>query len=269
VSEARRHRAQGRSYGIPEAKELTGFKDHFSGHAASYAQARPLYPRALFEWLAREAPARDLAWDAGCGNGQAAVALARDFASVHATDPSATQIDAATPHPRVRYAVEPGESCTLIDHGVDLVTVAQALHWFDFERHFAEARRVLRPDGLYAAWSYGLMRIDPAIDPVLAHFEHEVVGPYWPPERRHVDAGYRDIPFPLAPLEVPAFAMHHDWRLPQVLGYLETWSAVQRYRAARGTDPMPALAAALTPAWGDPLQPRRVEWPLVVLAGRR
>jgi len=248
---------------------MTGFKDHFSGHAASYAQARPLYPRALFEWLAREAPANELAWDAGCGNGQAAVALARDFAAVHATDPSATQIDAATPHPRVRYGVEAAEQCTLAAGSADLVTVAQALHWFDFGRHFAEVMRVLRPDGVYAAWSYGLMRIDPAIDAVLAHFEHTVVGPYWPRERRHVDAGYRDIPFPLAPLAAPAFAMHHDWRLPQVLGYLETWSAVQRYRAARGTDPMPGLAAALAPAWGDPLQLRRVEWPLVVLAGRR
>lgn len=247
---------------------MTGFKDHFSGHAARYAQARPRYPRALYEWLAREAPARVQAWDAGCGNGQAAIALAQDFAAVFATDPSATQIDAATAHPRVRYAVEPAEACSLADRSVDLVVVAQALHWFDFERHFAAAMRVLRPGGLYAAWSYGLMRIDPAIDAVIAHFEHAVVGPYWPRERRHVDAGYRDIAFPLAPLATPAFAMRHDWSLLQVLGYLETWSAVQRYRVARGSDPMPELAAALAPAWGEPAHLRTIEWPLAVLAGR-
>lgn len=249
-------------------RSMTGFKDHFSGHASRYAQARPTYPRALFEWLACTAPARDLAWDAGCGNGQAAVALARDFASVYATDPSATQIEAAMAHPRVRYAVEPAERCTLADRSVDLVTVAQALHWFDFGRHFAEVARVLRPGGVYAAWSYGLMRVDPTIDALLAHFEHAVVGPYWPPERRHVDAGYRDIPFPLAPLAAPAFAMRHDWTLAQVLDYLGTWSAVQRHRAATANDPIPALAAELAPAWGDPALARTVEWPLVVLAGR-
>ena len=247
---------------------MTDFKDHFSGHAARYAQARPTYPRALFEWLARTAPAHELAWDAGCGNGQAAIALAQDFASVYATDPSATQVEAATRHPRVRYAVEAAEQCSLADHCVDLVTVAQALHWFDFHRHFAEVARVLRPRGLYAAWSYGLMRVAPAIDAVLAHFEHAVVGPYWPPERRHVDAGYRDIPFPLAPVAAPAFAMRHDWTLAQVLDYLQTWSAVQRYRAAQDADPMPALAQELAAAWGDPARERAVEWPLVVLAGR-
>ena len=247
---------------------MTGFKDHFSGHAASYVQARPRYPRALFEWLSREAPARALAWDAGCGNGQAALALAEDFAAVFATDPSAAQVGMATPHPRVRYAVEPAERCSLDDGAADLVSVAQALHWFDFEAFFAEARRVLRPGGLFAAWSYGVLRIAPAIDPLLARFEHEVVGPYWPPERRHVDAGYADVPFPLRKLQAPAFAMRHDWTLAQVLDYLQTWSAVQRFRAARGTDPMPALARELAAAWGDPARERVVEWPLVVLAGR-
>lgn len=247
---------------------MSGFKDHFSGHAASYAQARPLYPRALFEWLAREASANELAWDAGCGNGQAAVALAQDFAAVHATDPSAAQIGQAIPHPRVRYAVEPGERCSLATGTVDLATVAQALHWFDFDAYFTELRRVLRPGGLFAAWSYGVLRIAPHIDRLLARFEHEVVGQYWPPERRHVDAGYADIPFPLAPVPAPAFAMRQHWTLAQVLDYLGTWSAVQRFRQARAQDPMPELARELQPAWGDPALARPIEWPLALLAGR-
>ena len=248
---------------------MATFKDHFSKQAVAYAQARPTYPAALFDAIAAQCPSRALAWDAGCGNGQAAREWAGRFESVFATDPSAAQVAGAVALPKVRYAVEPAESCSLPDAAADLVSVAQALHWFDFPRFFAEVRRVLRPGGVFAAWSYGLMRIDPAVDAVVHGFEHGMVGPYWPPERRHVDAGYATIDFPFARLELPPFAMTLDWTADQALAYLGTWSAVQRHDAATGGDAIAALRPALREAWGDPARPRRVEWPLVVWAGRR
>jgi SAM-dependent methyltransferase len=247
---------------------MTGFKDHFSTQAGAYAQARPTYPDALFEAIAALCPQRALAWDAGCGSGQAAIAWARHFDAVFASDPSAAQVAQATLHPQVRYAVEPAERCSLADASADLVAVAQALHWFDFPRFFTEVRRVLRPSGVFAAWSYGLMRIDPAVDAVVHGFEHGTVGPYWPPERRHVDAGYATIDFPFEAIALPRFAMTLDWNAEQALAYLGTWSAVQRHDAATGIDSIGALRPRLLEAWGDADRVRRVEWPLVVRAGR-
>ena len=211
---------------------------------------------------------RELAWDAGCGNGQAAREWAGRFTAVFASDPSAAQVAGAVALPNVRYAVEPAEQCSLADAAADLVSVAQALHWFDFARFFAEVRRVLRPGGVFAAWSYGLMRIDPAVDAVVRDFEHGTVGPYWPPERRHVDAGYATIEFPFERIDLPPFAIALDWQAEQALAYLGTWSAVQRHDAATGVDSIARLRPALREAWGDPARVRRVEWPLVVWAGR-
>ena len=248
---------------------MATFKDHFSKQAAAYAQARPTYPSALFDAIAALCTSRTLAWDAGCGNGQAAREWSTRFASVFATDPSTAQVAGALALPNVRYAVEPAESCSLHDASADLVSVAQALHWFDVARFFAEVRRVLRPGGVFAAWSYGLMRIDPEVDTVVQGFEHGVVGPYWPPERRHVDAGYATIDFPFARIDLPPFAMALDWDAAQALAYLGTWSAVQRHDATTGGDAIAALRPALHAAWGDPARVRRVEWPLVVRVGRR
>lgn len=244
------------------------FKDHFSGHAHAYAQARPDYPAALFDWLARQAPWHDLALDVGCGNGQCAYALTRHFEAVHATDPSATQIAAARPHPRLRYRVEPAERIAERDHSIALLSVAQALHWFDFAAFFAEARRVLQRDGVFAAIGYGLLRIDPAIDALIDRFERVTVGPFWPPERRHIDDGYASIPFPFERIAAPTFIMEKQWTLAELLAYLETWSAVQRCRHSTGTDPLSVLAPALAAHWGDPAQARRIEWPMLVWAGR-
>lgn len=241
-----------------------GFRDHFSGHAAAYARARPSYPPELFAWLASQTASHELAWDAGTGNGQAAVLLAAHYRQVHATDASATQIAAARPHPRVGYAVEPAEHCSLCDSSVDLVLIAQALHWLDLTAFHREVARVLKPEGLYVALCYGLLAVSPEIDPLLHDFEHGVVGPYWPPERAHIDAGYADLEFPGQPVSVPGFEMAVDWDAQALLDYLGSWSAVQRYRLAVGRDPLDELAAPLRARWGD--GPRRVRWPLTVVA---
>jgi SAM-dependent methyltransferase len=245
-----------------------GFHDHFSGHAADYAQARPTYPRELFDWLAAQCTQHALAWDAGCGNGQASVALATHFDAVVATDPSATQVAAATPHPRVRYAVEAAEDCSLADASVDLVTVAQALHWFDQGRFHARVARVLRPDGLFAAWSYERSTVTPAVDAVFAQVYIDELDAWWPPERAHVVAGYSTLPFPYEPVAAPAMSLRCDWTLRQYLAYLHSWSACQRRLKAEGFDVAAAYADAFAEAWGAPETVRTVTWPFTIKAGR-
>ncbi|HET7675687.1 MAG TPA: class I SAM-dependent methyltransferase [Gammaproteobacteria bacterium] len=244
------------------------FKDHFSGHAALYTRYRPTYPDALYAFLARLAPANDCAWDCATGNGQAARGLARHFRRVIATDASAEQIANAQPDARVEYRVAPARGSSLDNHSVALVTVAQALHWFDVEQFYAEVRRVLAPRGIVAVWSYALMKISPAIDAVVLHLYGPITGAYWPPERRHTENGYADLPFPFEPVQAPAFAMTADWDFAQLAGYLRTWSGVQRYLKATGRNPVGEVEAELRQAWGDADAKRRIEWPLTLKVGR-
>lgn len=247
----------------------SSFPDHFSASAAGYAAYRPGYPAALFEWLAGVAPRNGVAWDCGTGSGQAATALAEHVGLVVATDPSTPQLAHAVPHPRVRYAAMSAERSAIVSASVALITVAQALHWFDRRAFFAEALRVLVPRGVIAVWSYGVVGLrDEALDALVRRFHAETVGPYWPPERRLVDEGYRDLTLPFDPIEAPAFAMEATWTLDQLAGYLSTWSAVQRARTATGDDPVPGLVESLRAAWGAAGASRRVEWPLTLLVGR-
>lgn len=247
---------------------MTTFKDHFSGRSPDYRKYRPTYPPGLFTHLAGLAPARDLAWDCGTGTGQAAVGLGDHFARVIATDPSTEQLAEAEPHPRVEYEVAPAERSPLADGTADLVTVAQALHWFDFDRFYAEVRRVCRPGGVLAVWSYGFHRVNPAVDRVLDRFEDEFVGRCWPPERRYVNERYRTIPFPFPELPAPRFEMTVVWDLAGVLGYLGTWSATKLFIAAKGFDPVERLRDEFAAAWGDPAAVRPVRWELNVRLGR-
>ena len=245
---------------------MTKNTDHFSGHAAEYAKARPTYPAGLYRWLATIAPKHDLAWDAGCGSGQATFALTDHFARVVGTDISPQQLEQARPHPKIEYLIGNEGTSHQADASVDLITVAQAAHWFDLPLFFAEARRVLRPGGIVAIWGYGLTRFAPEIDVAVQRFYSEVVGPFWPSGREHLDAEYRSLDLPLDPIEPPIFLMSVHWTLAAFGEYLETWSAVQRYRKAKGEDPIPAILGELKRLWGD--QPRVVSWPLYLRVGR-
>lgn len=244
-----------------------GFQDHFSGGSAAYARHRPRYPEALHEWLAAAAPGRAHAVDVATGNGQAVDGLRRHFARVSACDASAEQIAAAPPLPGVDWIVAAAESLPLETAGADLLTVAQALHWFDLERFYGEARRVLRPGGVLAAWTYNRLQVDPAVDALVEHLYTDLVGKDWPDARRHVETGYRDLPFPFTRLATPAFAMRAEWSCGDLLGYLATWSAVGRYRQRTGRDPLKLVDRDLRRAFGTGR--RVVEWPLSVLAGQR
>ncbi len=243
------------------------FKDHFSGHAAAYREFRPSYPPELFAFLASVSPGRELAWDCGCGSGQASVPLAEHFARVYATDASAEQVKNAEPHPRVEYAVAQAEKCPLPDASADLVLVAQALHWFDHERFYPEVRRVCKPGGLFAASCYYAPSVSAEVDPILRHWE-DFIRPYWSPERAWVDAGYSTIPFPFPELEAPRFELSVPSSLAQFLGYLGTWSATKNYLRRHGTDPVERFAPEFATAWGDPATARALRWELVVRAGR-
>lgn len=244
------------------------FKDHFSGHAAGYARYRPDYPEALFAYIADCCERHTLAWDCATGNGQAALGLAPHFERVVATDASAEQIAEAMPHEQVAYRVAPAEASPLANHSADLVTVAQALHWFQFEAFYTEVRRVLRPGGVLAVWGYNVPRITPAVDAEVARYYDGIVASYWPPERHYFDDDYRSIPFPFDEEPTPEIEMTLTWRLNDLLGYLGTWSATQRYRQAHGTDPVEHIRADLSAAWGDAEAEKSIHWPLFVRVGR-
>lgn len=246
------------------------FKDHFSRLAAQYAASRPTYPSALFDYLAGIAPARSAAWDCACGSGQASVDLAERFDSVVATDASAQQVSQASAHPRVTYRVAPAERSGLPDASVDVVTVAQALHWFDIDAFYAEVHRVLRPNGVLAVWTYGAHYVDESdINKALQHFYGVTVSEYWPPERKLVEDGYRSLAFPFAELKPSQFEMSERWNLPRLLGYLRSWSATSRYVQKNGVDPVTPLGEKLEPLWGGPERERVVHWPLGMRVGRK
>ena len=242
------------------------FKDHFSRQSAAYSRHRPGYPAELIEWVAAQAPDRTLAVDCATGNGQAAVALAEHFARVVAVDGSLSQLSRAVACPRVAYVAATAERLPLGERSVSLVAAAQAAHWFDFERFHAECRRVLVPGGAVALWTYEKFRVDAGVDALIDHFYSEVVGRDWPPERRYVEEGYRTLPFPWREVDSPAFALETDWDLEQVIGYLGSWSSVQRHRDRVGRDPLPPLLDRLREIWPGH-ERRRLRWPIHLRVG--
>jgi len=240
---------------------MTAFKDHFSGHAADYARFRPNYPAELFDYLVLISPKQELAWDCATGNGQAALGLADHFAKVIATDASARQIESAQPHPSISYRVAPAEASGIDPDTVDLILVAQALHWFDVDRFFTEAKRVSKESGILAVSTYTQVSV-PEIHAILSKFYHETTGPYWPAERDLVETNFENIRFPFPELPSREFEMRQQWNLAQLTGYLRTWSATKKFIAARGFDPVDSLTLELGSVWHDREHARPVTWPL-------
>lgn len=247
---------------------MSGFPDHFSHDSAGYAAHRPGYPAELFAWLADQVATRKTAWDCATGSGQAAVGLAAHFDRVVASDASPQQVASAAPHARVEYRVAPAEASGLEDRSVDLLTVAQAAHWFDLPRFHAEARRVLKPGGLLALWGYERLMVEAEVDAIIARCYSEQLAGCWPPARRHVETAYRELSFPWREEQPPGFVMTAVWDLAGLLGYIATWSAVRRHRDLHGADPMPALAESLAEAWGSPGTRKVIKWPLFLRLGR-
>lgn len=245
------------------------FKDHFSTHSTAYAKYRPRYPAALFEYLASVTTQHERAWDCATGNGQAALSLVPFFEQVIATDASQSQLESAGLHEKISYRVATAEHTNIEAESVDLVTVAQALHWFDLDAFYAEVKRVLKPSGVLAVWSYNLLEIAPEIDAKINSFYSETVGPYWPPERILIEDGYRSIAFPFRELTPPPVQMEARWNLFDLLGYLRTWSATKRFIEARGFDPVTNLSNDLLSDWGAPEEEKLVRWPLSLRVGKQ
>lgn len=243
------------------------FKDHFSKQSADYAKFRPRYPQDLYDFVLSHVQTKNIAWDVATGNGQVALVLAEHFNKVIATDASENQIKHATQHPKVNYIVSAAENSGLPNGVCDLITVGQALHWFDFEKFFEEVKRVAKPGCFFAAWGYRIHSISPEIDVLTKKFDEELVGPYWPKERMYVDAHYENISFPFKPIETPPFTLKWKWNMYELLGYLSTWSSTQLYMKAKQHNPLELIEKDLLTAWGNPETEREILWAIYFKAG--
>ncbi|WP_109699320.1 class I SAM-dependent methyltransferase [Chitinophaga deserti] len=242
-------------------------KDVFSEQSGDYAKFRPHYPDELFDFLLSIAPDRENAWDCGTGNGQVAEKLSGYFREVEATDISQPQLDQARPQPNIRYSLQPAEKTVFADRSFDLITVAQAIHWFDFDAFYREVNRTLRPGGILAVIGYGLLHITPELDTVIRKLYVDILGQYWDRERKYIDENYLTIPFPYPPFPTPYFAHSVTWSWGHLTGYLSTWSAVQHYMKAHQHDPIAIIADELKDAWGEPAE-REIHFPVLLRIGK-
>jgi len=241
-------------------------KDLFSGHSKRYAAFRPTYPASLYDFIVKQVKETKSVWDCGCGNGQVSSDLAKRFDRVYATDISANQIENAVKKENIEYSVCAAENTPFKDHQFDLVTVGQAIHWFDIPAFCNEARRVLTPNGIVAVWGYSLLTVDPRIDLLVNNFYTTVIGPYWDKERKLVDERYRTIDFPFTRIDVPHFEFSFNWTLDELQGYISTWSSVQKYIRQNQSDPVQQLMAEIRPLWGG--GSKKVSFPLFVRMGK-
>jgi len=242
-------------------------KDYFSQQSSAYATFRPTYPDALYRFIFRHLKQKVCAWDCATGNGQVARYLARHFQSVYATDISQQQINHASQTPNIVYSVSPAEKTVFDDRKFDLITVAQALHWFDVSAFYQEVVRTGKPGGLIAAWGYALLTVNPVVDELLLQFYHLKAGPFWDSARRLVENHYRDISFPFPAIDCPEFYIRANWTLDQFSGYVTSWSATQKYIHTHGADPVGEFRDSLRSVW-KPGQVREVTFPVFMKLGR-
>jgi SAM-dependent methyltransferase len=238
-------------------------KDNFSTASDRYAKYRPAYPVSFYNYLKELVPIKVNAWDCGTGNGQVAAELATFFTTVFASDISVKQIELAPKLPNVSYSIQPAENTNFPEHFFDLIVVAQAIHWFDFDAFYKEVHRVAKPGGLLVVVGYGNLKVNDEVDAVIEHLYQDITGPYWDPERRYIDEHYSTIPFTGAESICPSFIHSYDWTLEHLMGYLGTWSGVKHYIKATGKNPLETLDEKFKNAWGSELT-RTVKFPLLL-----
>jgi len=226
-----------------------GTKDLFSGHSKKYAAFRPTYPEALYRFIFDHVAHKGVAWDCATGNGQVARFLSEHFQKVYATDISQQQLDQAFRAPNIFYSISPAEKTTFLDQQFDLVTVGQALHWFDQPKFFEEVKRVGKRQSIVAIWGYALLYIEPTIDKIILDFYHHTVGSYWDEARRMVEKEYSTIDFPFHEIAAPKLNIEVTWTIDHLLGYLESWSATQKYIQANGHNPVEKVAEKIRSHW--------------------
>ena len=248
---------------------MSEFKDHFSKQSGLYSKYRPRYPDAMFRYLSEIAPSNKLAWDCATGSGQAALGLTPFFEKIIASDASTNQLEHAAQHHKIVYKHMPAEQTDLPNQSLDLITVAQAIHWFNFDRFYREVNRVLKPGGIIAVWTYNLPKIHPNADKVLYTFYRNTIHDFWPPERILVENNYIDLPFPFKKLKHPVYKMYAQWNVDDVVGFVNTWSAVIKYQEKMFSDPVPDFRFELEKAWPEKTESLKVEWPLTLLIGKK
>ncbi|BAP54736.1 SAM (and some other nucleotide) binding motif [Thioploca ingrica] len=244
------------------------WKDNFSQQAAAYAQYRPQYPPALYQFLQRIIKRHQLAWDCGTGNGQVATQLAIFFDKVIATDASASQLAVAQSVPHLEYRLARAEDSGLSSHSVDLITVAQAIHWFDIEAFYREIYRVAHDEAIVAIWGYGLLTVSPAVDEIIRELYTNTLGHYWDPARKHLDAAYQNIPFPFQVIPTPRFKMQLLWSLPELIGYLNTWSSVQKFIMVNNSNPITQIEPFLQRVWDKHSILKPIVWDIYLQVGK-
>ena len=246
------------------------FKDYFSKQASDYARYRPHYPESLFEYLASLVSEPETVWDCGTGNGQAALGLTPYFGKVVATDASANQIAQAFAHEKIGYSVAPAEQTDLASQSIDLVTVGTAVHWFNFDLFYPEVKRVLKPHGVIAVWSYGefeMPSITAELWRIIQAFK-QLVQPFRPEEHKLIKEKYQTIPFPFAELESPTFSMTAEWTAEDLIGYTTTWSITQRLFETYGLEPFTTFAQQVTDGWNAAQATELVQWPIYLRVGK-
>jgi len=244
-------------------------KDHFSDNSNNYNRYRPGYPAELFEYLSSLTTEHQCAWDCATGSGQAAVQQARFFDRVIATDASENQVNHAISGKNIGYVVSYAEQPPFKPESFDLITVAQALHWFDIPTFLNLVKSILKPEGILALWSYNLLSVSPQLDEIIYYLYGEILDDYWPDERKYVEVGYSDIEFPLTEIKPDrTFNMQADWSLSDLIGYLNTWSAVKRYRQANSSEAVDLIIPKLKSVWGNKQNIKTIKWPLNLRIGR-
>ena len=225
-------------------------KDKFSKQSSFYKRFRPDYPETLYHYILSFVPVKNSCLDCGTGNGQVASVLAEYFEKVYASDVSESQLEKAIKKENITYTVQRAEQTDFLDNTFDLITVAQAIHWFDLNYFNQEVKRLLKPNGVLAVWGYGLFRTHSTIDEIVVNFYSETIGSYWNVERKHIDTNYESIEINLEELKVDHdFFIGTRWTLKHLEGYLNSWSAVQNYKNDSGKNPVPKLIRQLEPLW--------------------
>lgn len=242
-------------------------KDNFSDKSELYAKFRPSLPIELFDYLIEMVPARENAWDSATGNGQSAYLISNFFKKVYATDISEEQLKNAAQSSNIHYSKQSAEQTDFEDNFFDLIVVSQAIHWFDFDRFFNEAKRVLKPNGILAVAGYDLPRLSPEINAITDKLYKEILDGFWDDERQHIDSHYQNIPFPFEEIKIPDFHIHDEWQPEHLIGYLNTWSGLKHFIREKGFNPVDELESEIQKAWGNS-KFQKVTFPVFTRIGR-
>lgn len=242
-------------------------KDNFSTRSDNYAKFRPTYPSELFQFIYSKLENRKNAWDCGTGNGQVALELAKSFESVFATDISKSQIENAFKVNNIHYSVQPAEKTNFESGIFDLIMVAQAIHWFDFDKFYTEVNRTAIDNSWICVVGYGKLSVSKEVDSIIDDLYHNILGLYWDKERTYIEEKYKTIPFPFAEIKVPDFSIQLSWSFDQLIGYLNTWSAAKHFIRERNFNPIENLQRKMEKVWDDGLS-KQIDFPLLFRMGQ-